>query len=72
MIKNRNNILSYLVAALAIIVASASWSPAAPALPPPQNYNGMLTHGEFISCSGQVLNPPAYWLTARGFCTSIA
>ena len=31
-----------------------------PPLPPPQNYTGMLTHGEFLSCDGQILNPPAY------------
>ena len=61
MIKNRKNILTYLVAALAILLASASWSPAASALPLPQNYSGMLTHGEFISWyrSGPGI-PPAY------------
>ena len=26
-------------------------------------YSGILTHGEFISCSGQVLDPPAYSVT---------
>jgi hypothetical protein len=59
MIKNKKNILNCAIAALAILVASASWSPAARPLQPPQNYTGMLTHGEFISCAG-VLLPPAY------------
>ena len=60
MIKNRKNTLPNIVAALAILVTSASWSLAAAPLPVPQNYTGMLTHGEFIDCTGQVLNPPAY------------
>ena len=30
------------------------------AAPAPQNYTGKLTHGEFVSCEGQILNPPAY------------
>ena len=38
--KNRKNILTYIVAALSILVTSASWSPAAPAQP---HYHGMLT-----------------------------
>jgi len=59
-VKNRKNTLTYIVAALSILVITASWSPAAPPIPPPQIYTGMLTHGEFISCSGQVLDPPAY------------
>ena len=58
--KNRKNILTYIVAALAILVTSASSSLAAPPLQPPQNYTGMLTHGEFVSCEGQILDPPAY------------
>jgi hypothetical protein len=58
--KNRKNILTYIVAALSILVTSASSSPGAPPLQPPQNYTGMLTHGEFISCDGQILNPPPY------------
>ena len=58
--KNRKNILTYIVAALSILVTSASSSPGAPPLQPPQNYTGMLTHGEFVSCDGQILNPPAY------------
>jgi len=58
--KNRKNILTYIVAAVSILVTSATSSPGAPPLQPPQNYTGMLTHGEFISCDGQVLNPPAY------------
>jgi len=58
--KNRKSILTYIVAALSILVTSASSSPGAPPLQPPQNYTGMLTHGEFVSCEGQILNPPAY------------
>jgi hypothetical protein len=58
--KNRKNILTYIVAALSILVTLASSSPGAPPLLPPQNYTGMLTHGEFLSCDGQILNPPAY------------
>jgi hypothetical protein len=58
--KSRKNILTYIVAAVSILVTSATSSPGAPPLQPPQNYTGMLTHGEFISCDGQVLNPPAY------------
>jgi hypothetical protein len=58
--KNRKSILTYIVAVLSILVTSASSSPGAPSLRPPQNYTGMLTHGEFISCDGQILNPPAY------------
>ena len=58
--KNRKNILTYIVAALSILVISASPSPAAPPLQPPQNYTGLLTHGEFLSCEGEILDPPAY------------
>ncbi len=58
--KNRKNILTYIIAALSILVISASSSPGATPLQPPQNYTGMLTRGEFVSCEGQVLNPPAY------------
>ncbi len=58
--KNRKNILTYIVAALAILVTSASSSLGTPPLQPPQNYTGRLTHGEFVSCEGQILNPPAY------------
>ena len=58
--KNKKNILTYIVATLSILVTSASSSPGAPPLQPPQNYTGMLTHGEFVSCDGQILNPPAY------------
>ena len=54
--KNRKNILTYIVAALAILVISASSSLAAQ----PQVYLGKLTHGEFVSCDGQILDPPAY------------
>ena len=54
--KNRKNILTYIVAALSILVTSASSSPGAHG----QTYHGTLTHGEFISCDGQILNPPAY------------
>jgi hypothetical protein len=58
--KNRKNILTYIVAALSILVISANSSLGVPPLPPPQNYTGSLTHGEFVSCDGQILNPPAY------------
>ena len=58
--KNRKDILTYIVAALAMLVTSASSSLGTPPLQPPQNYTGGLTHGEFISCEGQMLNPPAY------------
>ena len=58
--KNRKNILTYIVAAVATLVTSASSSLGVPPLQPPQNYTGRLTHGEFISCEGQILNPPAY------------
>ena len=58
--KNRKNILTYIVAALSILVTSASSLLGVPPLQPPQNYTGRLTHGEFISCDGQMLNQPAY------------
>ena len=58
--KNRKNILTYVVAAVAILATSASSSLGAPPLQPPQNYTGSLTHGEFVSCEGQILDPPAY------------
>ena len=58
--KNRKNIMTYIFAAVAILVTSASSSLGVPPLQPPQNYTGSLTHGEFVSCEGQVLNPPAY------------
>jgi hypothetical protein len=58
--KNRKNILTYIVAAFSILVTSASSSLGVPPLQPPQNYTGILTHGEFVSCDGQILNPPAY------------
>jgi len=54
--KNRKNILTYIVAGLSMLVISASSSPGAQ----PQVYVGKLTHGEFVSCEGQILNPPAY------------
>jgi hypothetical protein len=54
--KNKKNILTYFVAAFSILVISASSSLGAP----PQIYAGKLTHGEFVSCEGQILNPPAY------------
>jgi hypothetical protein len=57
--KNRKNILTYIVAAFSILVTSASSSLAVPPLQPPQNYTGSLTHGDFVSCEGQPL-PPAY------------
>jgi hypothetical protein len=58
--KNRKNILTCIIAALSILVISVSSSLGTPPLQPPQNYTGMLTHGEFVDCDGQVLNPPAY------------
>jgi hypothetical protein len=58
--KNRKNILTYIVAAVATLVTSASSSLGTPPLQPPQNYTGRLTHGEFVSCDGEILNPPAY------------
>jgi hypothetical protein len=58
--KDRKNILTYIVATLAILVTSASSSLGTAPLQPPQNYTGSLTHGEFVSCDGQVLDPPAY------------
>ena len=58
--KNRKDILTYMVAAFSILVISASSSLGVPPLQPPQNYTGSLTHGEFVSCDGQILNPPAY------------
>jgi hypothetical protein len=54
--KNRKTIPTYIIAAVAILATSVSSSLGAP----PQNYTGMLTHGEFISCDGQILDPPAY------------
>jgi hypothetical protein len=54
--KNRKNILTYIVAAFSILVILASSSPGAQ----PQVYLGKLTHGEFVSCEGQILDPPAY------------
>jgi hypothetical protein len=58
--KNRKNIVNYIVAALFLLVTSASTSPGAPPLQLPQNFTGILTHGEFVSCDGEILNPPAY------------
>jgi hypothetical protein len=58
--KNRKNILTYIVAAFSILVTSASSSLGVSPLQSPQNYTGSLTHGEFVSCDGQILNPPAY------------
>ena len=46
--KNRKNILTYIVAALSILVTSASSSPAAPG----QTYHGMLTGSTFY-CNGE-------------------
>jgi len=52
--KNRRNILTYIVAALSILVVSASWSPAAPG----QTYHGTLTSGEFL-CGSTLVPGPA-------------
>ena len=54
--KNKKNILTDIVAAFSILVISASSSLGAQ----PQVYLGKLTHGEFVSCEGQILDPPAY------------
>ena len=51
--KNRRNILIYIVAALSILVISASWSPAAPG----QTFHGTLTSGEFKCGSTPVPGP---------------
>jgi hypothetical protein len=58
--KNRNNILTYIVAAVVTLVMSASSSWGTQPLQPPQNYTGRLTHGVFVDCDGQTVNPPAY------------
>src|SRR5215212_10278061 len=65
--KMKNRILQFcrarLIAAaclFSVAAALANSSLAAPAVPVPQNYSGTLTHGEFVSCGGQTLNPPAY------------
>ena len=56
--KNRKNILTYIVAALSILVTSASSSQAAPA----QTYHGTLTGGTFF-CDG---NPvPVFTVTGN-------
>jgi hypothetical protein len=52
--------LILIAAVFSASVALAHSSPATPPFQPPQHYNGTLTHGEFLSCDGQVLNPPAY------------
>jgi len=57
--KNRKNILTYILVAFSIFGISASSSLGVPPLQPPRNYTGSLTHGEFVSCEGQIL-PPAY------------
>jgi len=57
--KNRKNILTYILVSFSIFGISASSSPGVPPLQPPRNYTGSLTHGEFVSCEGQIL-PPAY------------
>src|SRR5262249_6749727 len=58
--KNRKNILTHIVAAVVPLVVSASSSWGTQPLEGPENYTGKLTHGEFVSCEGQILNPPAY------------
>jgi hypothetical protein len=57
--KNRKNILTYILVAFSIFGISASSSLGVPPLQPPRNYTGSLTHGQFVSCEGQIL-PPAY------------
>ena len=56
--KNRKNILTYVVAALAIVVTSASSLPAAPA----QTYHGTFTGGTFY-CGGTPV--PLYTVTGN-------
>ncbi len=51
--KNRKNILAYIVAALSIVVSSASSSQAAPA----QTYHGTFTGGAFYCGIDQVVGP---------------
>lgn len=51
--KNRKNILTYIVAALSILVTSASSLPAAPA----QTYHGTFTGGLFYCGGDQVAGP---------------
>jgi hypothetical protein len=51
--KNRKNILTYIVAALSILVTSASSLPAAPAL----TYHGIFTGGSFYCGGDQVVGP---------------
>ena len=58
--KNRKSTVSYIVAALSMLVILASSSLGTQPLEGPENYTGSLTHGEFVSCEGQILNPPAY------------
>jgi hypothetical protein len=58
--KNRKNMLTYILAAFSVLVISPSSSWGTQPLQGPENYTGSLTHGEFISCEGQILNPPAY------------
>ena len=48
---------------LLVLVTLASSSRAVAALQPPKNYTGVFTHGEFTSCGGELLNPPAYSVT---------
>ena len=56
--RNRKNIVTYMVAALSILVTSASSSPAAPA----QTYHGTFTGGTFY-CDG---NPvPVFTVTGN-------
>jgi len=57
--KNRKSTLTYIVAALSMLVISATSSLGTQPLQPPPHYTGHLTHGEFVSCEGQPL-PPAY------------
>ncbi len=59
--RSRPTILAGII--LAVLATLASSSHAAPLLQPPQNYTGTLTHGEFTSCGGELLNPPAYSVT---------
>ena len=58
--KNRKNILTYIVAAVATLVISADSSPGAARSRLRETTPAVLTHGGSVSCEGQILNPPAY------------
>lgn len=55
--------ITNLVAIALLLVGFASSSPAKVPLQPPQNFTGAITHAEFTTCGGALLNPPAYSVT---------